>query len=372
MTRYIAESTVILPRILIVGIDAPYHFTKVSSSYFEEFRNLVRSNGMVPTKEIYIKLRTVDPAYFVTKGKLEEIQKICDEEKIEEVIFSEQLSAQQERNLSDLLQARVFDRTQLILEIFERGAQSAEGKIQVALALLQHKKSRLAGRGISMSQQAGSIGTRGPGETQKEKETQHIEHLMVKLRRDLEKVRQIRETQRKKRLSSNTPHVCLIGYTNAGKSTILNAITHSDVLAEDRLFATLDTTTRELYVDSKKIGVISDTVGFIQQLPHNLIEAFKSTLDELQYAHLLLHVIDSADPNFETHINVVHQVLEELGVKKPMLYVFNKIDKVKDMQALEIAARRYNPHVFISAASKEGIQPLIDYLIEWNPKKQRN
>ena len=177
-----------------------------------------------------IKLRTIDPAYYITQGKLEEIIEIVKKEEIEEVIFSDPLSSQQERNLSRVLHCRVFDRTDLILEIFEKGAQSAEGKTQVALAMLQHQKARLSGRGLYMSQQGGRIGTRGPGETQKEKETQHIEHLMVKLRRDLKKLQQIRDTQRKQRLSSALPLICLIGYTNAGKSTILNALTKSTVL----------------------------------------------------------------------------------------------------------------------------------------------
>lgn len=356
------------PKTLIVGIHAPYNNTKNIESYFEEFRNLVHSNGVTPEKEVFIKLRSIDPGYFITKGKLDELIEICTKEKIKNVILSEPLSAQQERNLSNVLNTDVFDRTQLILDIFEKGAHSAEGKIQVALAMLQHQKSRLAGRGGSMSQQMGNIGTRGPGETAKEKETQHIEYLMTKLRRDLKSLEKVRETQRKQRLTRNIPHICLIGYTNAGKSSILNALTHSHVSAADRLFETLDTTTRELYVDGKKIGVISDTVGFIQQLPHNLIEAFKSTLTELQHAHLLLEVIDASDPNWEQHHQVVQAVLEELGVKpNALLYVFNKIDKVDDKETLELAAQRYQPHVFISTLSREGMEPLIQLLSTWKP-----
>lgn len=353
------------PTTLIVGIHAPYNHTKNIESYFEEFRNLVRSNGIVPSHEVFLKIRSIDPGYFVTQGKLDELIALCTKEHIEEVIFSEPLSPQQERNLNEVLNARVFDRTHLILEIFEKGAHSAEGKIQVALAMLKHQKSRLAGRGAAMSQQAGSIGTRGPGETQKEKETQHLEHLMVKLRRDLEKLAKVRETQRKARLTKQVPHICLIGYTNAGKSSVLNALTHSQVSAADRLFETLDTTTRELYIDGKKVGVISDTVGFIQQLPHQLIEAFKSTLDELRYAHLLLEVVDISDPNWESHIKVVQDVLAELDVDTPLVYVFNKIDKISDHQQLEQITKKYQPHVFISTRSQQGLQPLIDYLKNW-------
>lgn len=355
------------PKTLIIGVASPFNFIKDLDSYFEEFRQLVRSNGVSYEHELYMRLRTLDPGYLFTKGKLEEITKLCDDENIEEVIISEPLTVQQERNLEEMLRCKVFDRTQLILEIFEKNAHSAEGKKQVALAMLQHQKSRLAGRGISMSQQGGSIGTRGPGETQKEKETQHIEHLMTKIRRDLADLQKVRATQRKQRLSSNVPQMCLIGYTNAGKSTILNALTRSNVSAKDRLFETLDTTTRELFIDNKKKGTISDTVGFIQQLPHNLIEAFKSTLSELQYAHLLLHVVDSSDKNWESHIAVVKAVLAELAVEKPMLYVFNKIDQVPHREQFESLLHKYQPHVLISALDPAGIEPLIAYIRNWQP-----
>jgi GTP-binding protein HflX len=366
MKKNVLKDPIVETRTLLVGIDAPYNVSQNTESYFQEFRNLVRSNGIVPTVEVFMKLRSIDPGHFLTKGKLEELQKLCEENDIEEVVFSEPLTVQQERNLTEVLHARVFDRTQLILEIFERGAQSSEGKIQVALALLQHAKSRLAGHGLGMSQQSGWVGTKGPGETQKEKDTRHLEHLMTKLRKDLVNLRKVRDTQRKQRLEARVPHMCIIGYTNAGKSTILNALTKSDVLAEDKLFATLDTTTRELFIDGKKKGVISDTVGFIQKLPHNLIEAFKSTLDELQYAHLLLQVIDASDPNWESHIRVVHEVLVELGVEdKPMLYVFNKIDKVEDRELFETKISRYQPHVMVSALSYKGLEPLLNYLKSW-------
>lgn len=355
------------PKTLIIGICSPTNYTKDIQSYYDEFVNLVKSNGIEFHEARFIKLRAIDPAYYITKGKLDELVAYCAKEGIEEVIVSEPLKVMQERNLSKILQCRVFDRTQLILEIFEKGADSAEGKIQIALAMLQHRKSRLVGAGITMSQQHGSIGQRGPGETQKENEIHHIDHLMEKLRRDLKKLAQIRETQRKQRLSANVPHVCLIGYTNAGKSSILNALTHSGVLAEDKLFATLDTTTRELFIDGKKKGVISDTVGFIQQLPHNLVEAFKSTLTELQYAHLLLNVVDAADANWEHHVKVVHEILEELGVDKPLLYVFNKIDKVKNYELFEQAIQKYQPHVCISTYTENGMTPLVDFLRTWKP-----
>ena len=368
MTRQ-AASTQQQPKTLIVGIYSPNNNGNMNS-YFEEFANLVRANGMEYNHSIFIKLRQIDPGYYIGKGKLEELISICTKENIERVIISEQLSNQQERNLSKMLGVPVTDRTELILEIFERGAQSAEGKLQVEIALLQHKKARLSSRGIHLSQQAGSIGTRGPGETQKEIDTQHLEHLMVKLRKQLKQLRHVRDTQRKQRLRNNVSLFCLIGYTNAGKSTILNALTKSNVYAADKLFATLDTTTKELFIDGQKKGLISDTVGFIQQLPHHLVEAFKSTLSELAYAHLLLHVIDSSDPNWPAHISVVRAILDELAVDKPMVYIFNKIDKVTDPDHLETLARHYQPQVIISATTSQGIQPLVEFLRTWHLPKE--
>lgn len=354
------------PKTLLIGIHSPFNPIRDIESYFQEFKNLAASNG-VPTEHfIAIKLRTVDSANFLTLGKLEDLIRVVKEGNFQEVIISESLSPQQERNLNRILGCHVFDRTDLILEIFEKGAQSAEGKTQVGLAMLQHQKSRLIGRGLYMSQQGGRIGTRGPGETQKEKETQHIEHLMLKMRRDLERLHKVRETQRKQRLGSSLPLICLIGYTNAGKSTILNALTKSSVLVEDKLFATLDTTTRELFIEKNKIGLISDTVGFIQQLPHNLIEAFKSTLSELKHAHLLIQVVDASDPNWQEHIQVVHDVLDELGAgDKEMIYVFNKIDKVTNVEMSDFLFRNYKPHVLVSAITQDGLDPLREFLLEW-------
>lgn len=353
------------PKTLIIGIEAPYNRTVNIDSYFQEFLSLVRTNQIEYDQSLFIKLREIDPGYFLTKGKLQEIKEVVDKHEIKELILSEPLTLQQERNLNDFLHCKIYDRTRLILEIFEKAAHTAEGKIQVAIAMLQFDKSRLAGQGIFLSQQAGVIGNRGPGETLKERETRHIENAILKLKRNLETLEKARATQRKRRLNSQIPLICLVGYTNAGKSTILNALTKSNVLAEDKLFATLDTTTRELYLDGQKKGLISDTVGFIQQLPHQLIEAFKSTLSELQYADLLLHVIDAADPNWENHIKVVMAILHELKIDKPMLYVFNKTDKVADLEALKQQINRYEPHVIISAQSKIGIKPLQDFLKNW-------
>lgn len=354
---------------LVLGVQAPYNRTKHIESYFEEFLNLIKTNGVEYERAEFMRLRDIDPAYFFTKGRLEELKKLCDELEIEHIIISEVLSPQQERNIEDFLDCTVFDRTALILEIFEKGSHTADGKIQVKIARLQHRRTRLAGKGIFMAQQAGMIGARGgPGETLKERESRLIDDEITKYKRELERVAKSRETQRKQRQRSGLPQMCLIGYTNAGKSTILNALTHSEVLAEDKLFATLDTTTRELYLFKTKIGLISDTVGFIQNLPHSLIESFKSTLSELKYADLLLQVVDASDANWEKQIKVVHEVLDELGVSKEMLYVFNKIDRIpeSERQDRELSFARFNPRVLTDARSKDGLQSLKDFLYTWH------
>lgn len=358
------------PKILLIGIHASYNTIPNIQSYYDEFINLVKSNNIIYDETFFFKLRDIDASTFISKGKLEEILALCDKHNIDEIIVSEPLSPQQERNLRDFLHRKVFDRNQLILEIFEKNAHSAEGKMQVEIAMLQHKKSRLAGKGVTMGQQRGGRGTiSGAGETSKEREKRHIEEDILKLRRQLEKLYQTRETQRKQRLSNKVPLICLVGYTNAGKSTILNTLTKSDVIAEDRLFATLDTTTRQLFIENKKIGLISDTVGFIQLLPHNLLDAFKSTLSELQHADLLLHVVDIADPNWENHIHVVDHIIEDLQVEKPVLYIFNKADKISMTPQQQDLLEHYQPHVMVSALSKEGLAPLIDYINAWHTKK---
>jgi GTPase len=374
MTR-ISQTTAHYPKTLLLAIEAPYNITKDIEAYFEEFKNLAKVNGVVFEHYLTMKLRKIDPAYFISEGKLKEVHEICEKNNIRQVIISEPLTTKQERNLGDYLHCEIYDRTELILEIFEKAAHTNEGKFQVEIAMLKHLKSRIAGKGIQFSQQSSKGGrglfVKGIGETAKEKEIRHLEDRILKLRKGFERLQQVRETQRKRRIQSKIPQICLIGYTNAGKSTILNTLTKSNVLAEDKLFATLDTTTRELYINSKKKGIISDTVGFIQQLPHQLIEAFKSTLSELQYADLLLQVVDIADKNWESQIIVVNEILEELGVQSKMLYVFNKADKVQEIETLSHLISNYQPHVIISAISKEGIQPLIDYLDSWNPDKKQ-
>ena len=367
MKKRESTSTLVHPRTLLVAVHAPYNKTKDIDSYFSEFIHLIESNDIEYVDITYIKLREIDSGYFLTKGKVEEVRAYCEKNEIQDVVFSEPLTAQQERNLTDIFHCRVFDRAQIILELFERSAHSAEGKLQVEIAMLRHNKTRTTGKGIHMSQQAGHTGNRGPGETARERELRHISDLIHKLQEQLKSLEKTREQQRKQRLENAVAHVCLIGYTNSGKSSLLNILTKAGVLSQNKLFSTLDTTTRELYIDGKKKGIISDTVGFIQLLPPLLIEAFKSTISELRYADLLLHVVDSSDKNWEPHIHVVNDILEELEVSKPILYVFNKTDKIV-VADYENQWDHYTPHVAINTLSKESVEPLVNYLRGWEKK----
>jgi len=371
MTR-IATNNLQEPKTLILGLDIATKKHEDIQSYFDEFLNLVKTHGSCADHVLFLKLRTIDNAYLLTTGKLEDVKKFCQEHAIERVIISESLSPQQERNASDYLECTIIDRTRLILEIFEKAAHSAEGKTQVAIALLSHEKTRLAGKGVTLSQQLGVAGARGgPGETLKERERRHIELLINKLKSQLKKIETTRQTQRKQRLSSSLPLISLIGYTNSGKSTILNTLTKSNVLAQDKLFATLDTTTRELFIGSEKVALLSDTVGFIQELPTRLIDAFKSTLAELSYASLLIHVVDISSHSWQQHIRTVQELLDDLSLtEKPIIYAFNKCDKIELTPLIEKMIERYQPHVVIDARSKSGLQPLIDLLLQWTSSKK--
>lgn len=332
--------------------------------YEEEFLSLASTLGIEYEDIVTMRLRSTDNNMFLTKGKLEELLALATSMGITKAYFSESLSPLQERNLENALGFPVYDRAKLILEIFSKSAHTAEGKIQVEMAEFEYLRTRIIGRGKELAQQAGLIGTRGPGETEKEELKRYFQEKMRIAKRRLETLERARETQRKQRLNRKIPLLCIIGYTNAGKSSLINMIAKGNVLAEDKLFATLDTTTRELIIDARKVALISDTVGFISQLPHQLIAAFKSTLDELRYAHMLIHVIDISNPAWRDQVEVVHQTLKELQINAPMVYVFNKIDKLSqlEMQLVQSESQAYNPHVIIHTQSKEGVAPLVDFL----------
>lgn len=370
MAKRVAQSTEVQhPRTLLLGVYTPFNQIGSPELYYEEFLSLVKTSGIPYDETLFIKLRAPDNNLFLTKGKLEEVRAFCEAHDIEEIQMSEILHPLQERNLSDALGCEVHDREHLILTIFRNAAATSEGKIQVEMAELDYLRTRIIGKGKEFAQQAGYLGTKGPGETAKEVLKRLFAEKMRQAKKKLDTLERSREIQRKQRLGRTIPLVCIIGYTNAGKSSLLNRITKSDVLAEDKLFATLDTTTRELFIDSTKKVLISDTVGFISQLPHSLIEAFKSTLAELQYAHLLLHVVDISNPAWKDQIAVVQSTLNELKVHdKPMLYVFNKSDKLtdKELKALKPELKEFKPHVIINTLSKEDVVDLVTYIEKHN------
>lgn len=371
MAKRESISTEFRRKTLLIGIHAPHNKTDDIQAYYDEFINLAATYGVTDYINVNVKLRSIDPGHYFTKGKLAEIKAIFDDGEFDDIIISDMLSAQQERNLNDMFDCPILDRTRLILSIFEKSAKTSEGKMQVEIALLEFAKTRVTGHGVHLDQQAGAIGVRsGPGETMKEATIRHLNRSILTLKRHIEKLDKARATQRKQRLSQGVPQICLVGYTNAGKSSILNELTNSDVLAKDQLFATLDTTTRQLVINGKKIGLLSDTVGFIQQLPHQLIASFQSTLAELSYASLLLVVIDISDNNWKSHIDVVLQTLDTINVEKEILFVFNKIDKLTKKE-LELRLSQFgffSPYVAVSCIKPNGLNPLKKYLEKWKPK----
>ncbi len=304
--------------------------------------------------------RTIDGTWYIGYGKIQELTNLVAELKTDLLIFNSELSPSQIRNIEKAVGCRVIDRTQLILDIFASRANSREGKIQVELAQLNYLLPRLSGIGIELSRLAGGIGTRGPGETKLETDRRHIKRKINNLRRELKEIDKQRGLYRQRRSRSNVFKIALVGYTNAGKSTILNMLTTADVLAEDKLFATLDPTTRKLQFQNQQEAIITDTVGFIQDLPHELIAAFRSTFQEVAEADLLLHVVDASNPNREQQIAVVEQLLQEIKAHRiPLITVYNKKDLIENFIIDDVGT-----HIFISAYDPADRERLLDLISE--------
>jgi GTP-binding protein HflX len=350
-------------RAALVGIDFG---TGDFTASLEELALLARSAGAEPATTITAKRQSPDPAFFVGSGKADEIAQACLADKIELVIFNHALSPAQQRNLERKLNVRVVDRTSLILDIFAQRAQSHEGKLQVELAQLQHLATRLIRGWTHLERQKGGIGLRGPGETQLETDRRLIGERVKMLRLRLSKLRKQHATQRRSRGRNQTFSVSLVGYTNAGKSTLFNTLTKAGVYVADQLFATLDTTSRRLYL-GEEVGnvVISDTVGFVRELPHQLVAAFRATLEETIHADLLLHVVDGSSPVRTEQIEQVNEVLRGIGADHvPQILVWNKIDAAGLEPGVERDEYDKISRVFISAHSGAGLDLLRDAIVE--------
>ena len=295
----------------------------------EELEALLETAGGFCTGKVLQNRHTPDSHSFIGEGKAQEVRMLVEATESTMVVFDNELSPGHIRALEDILGVTVLDRSALILDIFAQRAKTKEGRLQVELAQYKYLLPRLSGMGASLSRQGGGIGTRGPGETKLESDRRHIRERIARLQSELEQVRQVRSVQRERRMKNSVPVVAIVGYTNAGKSTLLNKLTDAGIPANNRLFDTLDTTSRQLSVSDTLDVILSDTVGFISKLPHHLVDAFRATLEELEYADLLLHVIDAADPDREAHIQVVDSLIAKLAKPgTPVLQLYNKADLV--------------------------------------------
>ncbi len=324
-----------------------------------ELALLTKTAGSDPIESELVRRPLPDPATFIGRGKAAELAATTESLDIDVVVFDNSLTPAQQRNLQEIFECDVVDREALILDIFAQHATSREGMLQVELALLHYHLPRLRGQGTQLSRQAGGIGTRGPGETKLESDRRRILSRIAKLERDLRSLDSTRATQRKARRKSDLTQLALVGYTNAGKSTLLNQLTGADVLTQDQLFSTLDPTVRRLDLGNGRAVLLSDTVGFVRRLPHNLVEAFRSTLEEVAQSDLMLHVVDAGEPALEGQIAAVRTVLEEIGAAHlPELLVLNTIDTIDDQARLRLT-RLYPEAVTLSALSGEGTDGLI-------------
>jgi GTP-binding protein HflX len=326
----------------------------------DELAELALSAGAEVVGMVTQKLDQPTAPYYIGKGKAEHVAVQCQKESVTSVIFDDELSPAQGRNLEKLTSRKVLDRTQLILDIFAQRAHSREGRLQIELAQLQYLLPRLTGMWTHLSRQSGGIGTRGPGETQLEVDRRRVQERIARLERDLTDVRKHRSIQREGRRRHHWPVISLVGYTNAGKSTLLNRLTGAGVLAADQLFATLDPTTRQFVLPNNQKVLLTDTVGFIRKLPHTVIESFKATLEEVHEADLLIHVVDLSHPHYQEQILAVEAVIRELEADgKQMLTIFNKIDAVGQRELVEAQVRRTPNSVAISAETGEGMSEML-------------
>src|ERR1700754_3857197 len=375
MRQKFYDTAVKQEKVVLVGIITPNETAEQSKDYLDELKFLVETAGAETVKVFTQKLQRPDRATFVGSGRLEDIKVFVKEEEIDIVVFDDGLTPSQLRNIENELQVKILDRNNLTLDIFASRAQTAQAKTQVELAQLQYLLPRLTRLWTHLERQKGGIGMRGPGESQIETDRRLILNKISLLKDKLKLIDRQNETQRKNR--NQMVRVALVGYTNVGKSTIMNMISKSEVFAENKLFATLDTTVRKVVIENMPF-LLSDTVGFIRKLPHHLVECFKSTLDEVREADILVHVVDVSHPSFEDQILTVNETLKDIGaIDKKMITVFNKIDAFKpeqhqvDQQAEPLTlddfkhswmAKNNSPAIFISATKKENVDEFKDLL----------
>lgn len=350
-------------RAVLVGLEFGGNRRWHVEEHLAELSQLALTAGADVLETVIQKLPAPSPAYYIGKGKVEELRRLKEMERIDLLIFDDDLTPAQVKNLQEIIGCRVIDRTELIMDIFARRAKSREGKIQVELAQLRYMLPRLTRAWTHLSRQEGGIGTRGPGEQQLEVDRRRIRGRIGRLTEKLEDIGRERATQGKQRRRKEVSEVAIVGYTNAGKSTLMNALTRAGVLVEDRLFATLDPTTRVLMLPKGRKVLVTDTVGFIRKLPHHLIESFKATLEGVAHADILVHVIDIAHEQVEEQMDAACGVLREIGAaEKPVIAAFNKIDLMRDDSRLRRHGRRFPLHVAVSALRGEGLEQLLEMI----------
>ena len=351
------ENKEVEERVILVGISTGQDEDTEGS--LEELKELVKTAGAETIGTVIQNRESAHPATYLGKGKIDEVKWMVWETEATGIVCDDELSPAQLRNLEEALDTKVMDRTMVILDIFASRARTREGKIQVELAQLRFRAARLVGMRNSLSRLGGGIGTRGPGETKLEVDRRLIHQRIGQLKAELEDVKRHRQVQREQRTRNRVPVAAIVGYTNAGKSTLLNRLTNAGILAEDKLFATLDPTTRTLALPGGQELLLTDTVGFIRKLPHHLIEAFKSTLEEARYCDIILHVVDCSSPRMEMQMYVVYETLRQLEIQdKVMVTVFNKIDQLPENVTLRDFSADYQ--VKISAKTGEGIPELLE------------
>lgn len=346
----IYDNKEIIENLILIGVStAENDDTEISLA---ELGELVKTAGATTAAIVIQNREKIHPGTYIGKGKIDEVRELIVETGATGVVCDDELSPAQLKNLENELDTKVMDRTLVILDIFAKHASTSEGKIQVELAQLKYRMSRLAGLYSSLSRLGGGIGTRGPGEKKIEMDRRLIRDRIGQLNKELEDVKSHRDVLRQQRKKNPATVIAIVGYTNAGKSTLLNALTGAGILAEDMLFATLDPTTRGMELESGETVFLTDTVGFIRKLPHNLIDAFRSTLEEAKFADMIIHVVDASNPDMDTHMQVVYNTLRELGVEdKPVITLFNKMDAVEG----EVVLRDFKADKTISISAKKGM-----------------